>query len=65
MKKTGQTDPAVLDFFEGIPEQDPVTDGVETSFNPGDFSEMMMEAVYILDFFTFDTPSYLFLIIQI
>jgi hypothetical protein len=50
MKNTGQTDLIVADFFEGIPEQISVMDNAEISFSPGDFSEMMMEAVYILDF---------------
>jgi DNA-binding CsgD family transcriptional regulator len=50
MKKTEQNSSIVPDFFEGIPEQAPVTDRVEKSFSPGDFSEMMMEAVYIIDF---------------
>jgi DNA-binding CsgD family transcriptional regulator len=50
MENTGTIDSVAADFFKGIPEQAPVTDGVEISFNPGDFSEIMMEAVYILDF---------------
>jgi DNA-binding CsgD family transcriptional regulator len=50
MKKTEQTGSTVSDFFKGIPEQAPVTDSTETLFSPEDFSEMMMEAVYILDF---------------
>jgi hypothetical protein len=50
MKKAGQTGSTVSNFFEGIPEQVPVTDEAGILFNPEDFSEMMMEAVYILDF---------------
>ncbi|MDR1202105.1 MAG: LuxR C-terminal-related transcriptional regulator [Tannerellaceae bacterium] len=50
MKNTDQTEPTMLDFFEGIPEQVPVSDGVEISFKPEDFSGMMTEAIYILDF---------------
>jgi hypothetical protein len=50
MKNTGKADSVAADFFEGIPEQIPVMDSAEISFIPEDFSEMMMEAVYILDF---------------
>jgi len=37
-------------FFEGIPEYASTADDAEFHFSPDDFSDMMMEAVYILDF---------------